>query len=386
MRLHRRCTNARPIRTGSELCKREEAGFLWELKIGGGRKSRPLALIMDLPANPRILIIRLSAIGDCVMASPIPQALRAHFPDAHIAWAVRDKSRAVVSGNPCLDEIIPWHGGLGGLRGAAKLVRARRFDVVLETQGLIKSTLLMALSGAPHRLVSPRFGALSRALSTQIIEHPPGWIYPPDRYLYWAKALGAPLPQQTRLFVPQSDTDRAQAARFLSDNGVPDGALLIGINAGCSAPARKWSVLNFAAAANALAAQFPDARFVLLGSAQDCADTAQLLQALPPQRAFDAAGQLSLRASAALIARCAVLLTGDTGPMHLSVAVGTPVVAICGPIKAAHRLPLHDPQSPHIGIDSPTGRIEDVAPTVVVEAARQILRAQAKERTALRKF
>ena len=335
---------------------------------------------MNLPDAPRILIVRLSAIGDCVMASPLPQALRAHFPNAYIAWVVRDKSRAVVVGNPYLDEVIPWHGGLSGLFATAQVVRARRFDVVLETQGLLKSTLLMALSGAPHRLVSPRFGRFSKLLSTQIIAHPPGWIYPPDRYLYWAKALGAPLPDQTRLLVPQSEHDRDLAAQWLREQGIPDDAFLIGINPGCSAPSRKWSVDNFAAAAQMLAVQFPDARFVLLGGPQDGAETAQLQASLP--RAHDAAGALPLRASAALLGRCALLLTGDTGPMHLAVAMNTPVVAVCGPIPAAHRLPLHRADSPHVGIDSPTGRIDDVNPEIVARAAAQILQQETQQRPA----
>ena len=323
---------------------------------------------------PRILLIRLSAIGDCVMASPLAQALRAHFPDAHIAWAVQDKSRAVVEGNPCVDEIIPWHGGFKGLPGAAKLARAGRFDIVLETQGLLKSTLLMALSGAPRRLVSPNFGRLGKLFSTEVIALPPGWIYPPDRYLYWAKALGAPLPQQAKLTVPQSSADRERADGFLRDNGIESDAFLIGLNPGCSAPARKWSAENFARTAQTLADEFPDARFVLLGGPQDRADTARIAESLPSQRTIDAAGQLPLRASAALISRCAVLLTNDSGPMHLAVAVETPVVAICGPIAAARRLPLHVLGTPHVGVEAPSGRVEDVAPGEVVAAARGVLR------------
>ena len=336
---------------------------------------------MNSSDAPRILIIRLSAIGDCVMASPLAQALRAHFPDAHIAWAVRDKSRAVVEGNPFIDEIIPWHGGLSGLWPAVKLVRARRFDVVLETQGLIKSTLLMALSGAPQRLVSPRFGRLAKLFSTRIIEHPPGWIYPPERYLYWAKALGAPIPDRAILTVPQSAADIELAAQFLAGNDVTDDELLMGINPGCSAPARKWSVENFAAAAHLLMEEFPAARFVLLGGPQDRADTAQLGAALPAARVIDAAGALPLRASAALIGRLAVMLTNDTGPMHLAVAMQTPVVAICGPIKAAHRLPLHYSDWLHVGLETASQRVEDVTPAQVARAAQQILQTEREART-----
>ena len=299
---------------------------------------------------PRILIIRLSSIGDCVMASPLAQALRAHFPNAHIAWAVREKSRTIVETNPFINEIILWRGGLRGLPRLAQAVRRKRFDVVLETQGLLHSTLLMALSGAPKRLVSPNFGLLAKLLSTQIIEHPQGWIYPPDRYLYWAKALGAPLPQQPQLTVGLTDDDERAARDFLREQGA-ENALLIGLNPGCSALNRKWSVERFAHTAQILAAQFPDAKFVLCGGPQDRDDTAVLMAALP-NRALDSAGKLSLRAAAALIEKCAVMLTNDTGPMHIAVAVQTPVVAVCGPIAAARRLPLHYPACPHVGIEA----------------------------------
>ncbi len=340
------------------------------------------------PKSPRILIIRLSAIGDCVMASPLAQTLRAHFPDAYIAWVVQDKSRAVVEGNPNIDEVIQWHGGLGDVFRVAKIVRRKKFDVVLEVQGLLKSTLLMALSGAPKRLVSPAFGRLAKLFATQIVDHPPGWIYPPDRYLYWAKALGAPIPDQTKLTVPLADEDRAAAAQFLREYDAGD-ARLIGINPGCSAINRKWSADNFVQTARLLSADYPDARFVLLGGPQDREDTAQIARALPDNKTLDAAGQLSLRASAALIQRCDVMLTNDTGPMHIAVAVETPVVAVCGPIAAARRLPLHYAGNKHIGVEANRGCLPPhrpqcgkgrecaclaaVAPADVAAAARRVL-------------
>ena len=342
-----------------------------------------------MPAkSPRILIIRLSAIGDCVMASPLAQTLRAHFPDAYIAWAVQDKSRAVVEGNPYVDEVIQWHGGLNGVWRVAHIVRQRKFDIVLEVQGLLKSTLLMALSGAPRRLISPAFGRLAHLFSTQIVNHPPGWIYPPDRYLYWAKALGAPIPDQAKLTVPIGAADRAAAEQFLRANDA-QSARLIGINPGCSAMNRKWSADNFTRAAQLLAAQFPDAKFILLGGPQDREDTARIARALQPRRALDAAGKLSLRATAALIEKCDVMLTNDTGPMHIAVATSTPVVAVCGPIAAARRLPLHYADNRNIGIEANRGCLPPnrpqcgkgrecaclaaIAPQTVADAAAQIL-------------
>ena len=345
---------------------------------------------MPSSAAPRILIIRLSAIGDCVMASPLAQTLREHFPGAHIAWAVQDKSRAVVEGNPYIDEIIQWHGGLSDVFRVAKLVRKRKFDIVLEVQGLLKSTLLMALSGAPKRLVSPAFGRLARLFATQIVNHPPGWIYPPDRYLYWAKALGAPVPAQATLTVPTGEADRAAADQFLREHNA-ENARLVGINPGCSALNRKWSADHFARTAKLLANDYPGAKFVLLGGPQDREDTASIALALPAEQTLDAAGRLSLRASAALIERCELMLTNDTGPMHIAVAVETPVVAVCGPISAARRLPLHYPANRNIGVQANRGCLPPnrpqcgkgrecpclaaIKPADVAAAARQILDA-----------
>jgi lipopolysaccharide heptosyltransferase II len=329
----------------------------------------------------RILIVRLSAIGDCVMASPVAQKLREAFPQAHIAWAVGEKSKAIVEGNPYIDEILVWRSGRGGFTQIVRDVRAGRFDVVLELQGRPKSTILMALSGARRRLVSPRFGWLARVLSTQLVEHPPGFIYPPLRYVCWAKALGAS-GEDPKLSVPIAKADREAAREVLVDTQ----ATWIGLNPGCSAPNRKWDVEKFAAAAEQLAGTHPEVHFVICGGKQDVDDANIIAAKLPAERTVNAAGKLNLRATAALLERCSAVITNDTGPMHMAVAVGAPVVGIFGPVEANRRLPdngLHVgiehneecrlPNTPKCGRGGQCSCLQSVRPDEVAAAVTTVL-------------
>jgi heptosyltransferase-1 len=236
-----------------------------------------------------------------------------------------------------------WTSGWRGFTQIVKQVRQRRFDTVLELQGRPKSTVLMMLSGAKRRLVSPRFGPLARILSTQLVEHPPGYIYPPLRYICWATALGATIKEPV-LNVPFSVGDSEAANKLLA----ADDVTWIGFNPGCSAPNRKWDIEKFAATAELLAARHPHAHFVICGGPQDVRDAEIIAEKLPVERVVIAAGKLNLRATAALLGRCSTVITNDTGPMHMAVAMQTPVVGVFGPVEAARRLPAG---GLHIGVE-----------------------------------
>ena len=135
------------------------------------------------------------------------------------------------------------------------------------------------------------------------------------------------------------------AARFLQAAGASDERL-IGVNLGASDERRVWPLENFARVVNALQDQ-PQTRVVLLGGPEDKARMVALQQ-LVAREAVQCAGELSPRVTAALLERCAVLITNDSGPMHLAIAVKTPVVGLFGPVAAAHRLP---PGYGHIGLE-----------------------------------
>jgi ADP-heptose:LPS heptosyltransferase len=160
----------------------------------------------------------------------------------------------------------------------------------------------------------------------------------------------------------------------------------VGLNPGCSATNRKWDVEKFARVGQLLLEKHPDVHLVVCGGPQDRADAARIGEVVENSRCHDATGKLSLSGTAALIERCAAFVTNDTGPMHMSVAVGTPVVGVFGPIEAKQRLPL---QAEHIGLEhnercqksgvrqcgrgKPCPCLDSISPEEVFEAVTQIL-------------
>jgi hypothetical protein len=111
---------------------------------------------LDLGEKPRILLLKLSAIGDCLVASPLARALRERYPGAHLVWLVQDKAALVVQGNSFVDEVLVWRGGWRSTLSMMREVRRRRFDAVIDVQGAWKSAPFSFASRAKYRAVSSR--------------------------------------------------------------------------------------------------------------------------------------------------------------------------------------------------------------------------------------
>ena len=111
---------------------------------------------MQIPTQPRILITRLSAIGDCIHTVPLVTAIRKHYPRAHIAWATQGGPASLIQGIPGLDHVYQiersWLRNLRSISHVRKLLRAGKFDVAIDPQSLTKSSLLGWLSGAKYRI------------------------------------------------------------------------------------------------------------------------------------------------------------------------------------------------------------------------------------------
>src|SRR5947208_1875618 len=118
---------------------------------------------LNLGPRPRILLVRLSAIGDVVVTTPVPRVLRQALPNAYLAWVVEEKAADVLAGNPYLDEVIVWPRAswqrephwftrIGRHARFVSDLRRRRFDVAIDFQGLARSAWLVAAAGIPHRI------------------------------------------------------------------------------------------------------------------------------------------------------------------------------------------------------------------------------------------
>jgi len=277
----------------------------------------------------RIGLIKPSALGDIVQTLPILGALRTRFPAATLSWVVKREWAGLLEDHPDLDEVIAF-GTRDGWRSWGRLLwelRRRRFDVVFDLQGLLRSGLLTAATGAPLRvgLETAREGS---HLACNCVLPATGRDVPAHaRYWRVAEAVGAG-PLDGHAALPISDADRQWARQQLDPCGP---GLKLALHLGAAWPTKRWPVPKFAEVASR-AAERLGAAAVLVGGPGDRAAAGEFVSLLSSrgfgQRVLNVVGQSTLKQLAALLSQVDVLMSNDSGPMHLAAAVGTPVVGI----------------------------------------------------------
>jgi len=295
----------------------------------------------------RILIIRLSAIGDVILSSGLIPVLKSAWPGAEICWLTEEGNAGLLQHNPGLSRVytLPrgrwakaWRAGqycvvlanFGQLIGE---LRAARFDLVLDIQGLMKSGLLARATGAPRRVgLGSKEGSqwlMTEVISRSVSSHLPGKEY---RALCRALGLGD---AGYRLNVAVSEADRVQADRALAEVGVQgDFAVFCPFT---TRPQKHWFDERWVE----LARRFADdsgMRIVILGGPGDCGHAERLAS---ESGAISLAGKTSLTEAAAVIARARLLVGVDTGLTHLGLAMATPTLALFGSTR-----PYLDPAMP----------------------------------------
>ncbi|HUI07859.1 MAG TPA: glycosyltransferase family 9 protein [Verrucomicrobiae bacterium] len=265
----------------------------------------------SITRSPRsILIIKPSSVGDVVQALPTVNLIRRKYPDAHIAWLINDALASLLKNCPIIDERIEFRRR-EYFKFPVLLARLRRerFDVVVDLQGLLRSGLMTWATRAPRRigLSDAREGARLFYTETVAVNRE----HAVDRYLRAARHLGC-------------DAGPIEFPLGLPPRAGADG--LIAVNPSARWKTKLWGDDKF----TELVRRLPSKRVVLTGSVADrprCELIARGCRNL--------AGGTTLLDLAELYARCAVVVTNDSGPMHIAAAVGTPVVAIFGPTDAA---------------------------------------------------
>lgn len=285
-----------------------------------------------------ILIVRLSAIGDVVMASPLIHALRTRYPEARIAWLAQPEVRDLLEKHPELDEVIVWPRGewrrlwrerrfgawLRELRSLVRRLRALRPDLAVDLQGLLKSGIWVWLSGARRRVgLGSREG--TRYLMSEVFPRGGDSARISSEYLYLAERLDLPVDDFSMriALVPE---DEAFAERFIAGRGLQDGYAVI-----CpftTRPQKHWFEERWASLASRIEAEL-GLKVVMLGGPGD-REAAGRVAAAAGEGLIDAVGETRLRQAAALIGRARLLVGVDTGLTHMGIACATPTVALFG--------------------------------------------------------
>lgn len=277
----------------------------------------------------RILILKPSSLGDIVHAMPALAALRDRFPRAHIAWLVKRQWLGLLERVEGLDAIWPVEPGLRGWLSVIPRLRAERFDLVMDLQGLFRSGTLAWLAGCRTRIgfVDGREG--SSLFYTHRVPVRIRDMHAVDRYLQVAAALGAKAERGPEFRFRFPSEDRDEVGRLLSRHGVSPGAAWIAVSVSARWPTKRWPQEFFATALDHL--QRDGVGRVALIGGPDERDDAQRVRSLMQTDPIDLTGGTTLQLLPALLRSASLLLTNDSGPMHIAAAVGTPVVALFGP-------------------------------------------------------
>lgn len=275
-----------------------------------------------------IAIVMLSALGDAVHVLPVVNAIKRHAPATRISWIIQPAPAALVRGHPMVDEFIVFERarGLSGWVDLRRRLRARRFDVALALQSYLKSGIVTAMLDA--RVKVGMDIARSRDLSWVFTTHrlpprPPGHVR--DQFLEFLDVLGVPRAAPEWLLEPAPEECRL-AREALAGVTRP----VVGLVVATSKPEKNWPPQRFGELASRLHLA-RGATCVLLGgnTAYEHA-AARTIQASAGQaRLVDTLGA-DLRVMLALLKECDVVVSPDTGPLHMCVALDVPVVGLFG--------------------------------------------------------
>lgn len=282
-----------------------------------------------MPESENILVAQTSFLGDVVLTTPLVAALRRRFPAARISILCTPRGREILEGHPDIDEIItldkPRDGGRrASLRQTARALRARRFTLALSPHKSLRTALLLFLAGIPRRVgfrQSAGWFLYHRRVHRDPARHDV------ERNLSLLDALGVPSSGFRRApVIEPTAAARESVARMFAALGVDGGAPVIGVNPGSVWATKRWTAQGYADLIGALRRR-SGARVVLFGGPDD-REVVDRVLALSGDAAVSLVGRVGLRELAAAIERCSVFITNDSGPMHVAVARGVPVVAI----------------------------------------------------------
>lgn len=296
-----------------------------------------------LPNGTRILLIRLSAIGDVLHATAIAHNLKHYYPNCHLTWLVSPPADCLLANNPDIDEILVWDrrpldkaftehkplAVLAQLKKARQLLKRYHFDLVIDIQCLFITGIIAKLSSTSRRIGIQDRHEGNFIFMTEVAPATTS-LHKVHRYMTALQPLGI-MPKD---FIPGpvlnlTNNQLSYADAWLKHNKIllDHNHKLLMVNIRTTWPDKNWAPKNFGQVLNKLP---PNIQILFSGSANDIPFIEEAQQVMTRPSAI-AAGKTNLLESAALIKRADLLLTGDTGPLYIAEAVGTATLSLWGP-------------------------------------------------------
>jgi lipopolysaccharide heptosyltransferase II len=286
---------------------------------------------LNFPPTGRIVVFQTAFLGDVILTLPLVQVLHEKFPNAHVDVVTTPRAADVVRNHPAIHAVIEYdkrntQRGISGMMKLVRQLRAIRYDVALVPHRSMRSALIVLWSGIPSRV---GFSASTGRFVFNRTVHYDKKKHEVERNLDFLGTFGIVNGEKELPSLYPSHEDDGIVERFLFENEILDRRKLIAIAPGSVWNTKRWLAERFAALAKKLSET--GCTVILIGGKEDTEVCEAICQAAKGKNIFNAAGRFSILQSAALIRESRILISNDSAPMHLAVAVRTPVIAIFGP-------------------------------------------------------
>jgi lipopolysaccharide heptosyltransferase II len=339
----------------------------------------------------KILILKPSSLGDVIQALPVLRLLKRHLPASEIFWWIDSALAPLLEGDPDLTGIVRFERKRWAtprhwpeMLRSVRWMRAQNFDWVIDLQCLARSGAFAWLANGKFLIGLDEVREGARGFYDVAIRRASFHTHAVDWYLAVLPRLGVPVHKNFQ-WLPE----RPAIAAAVKSKWQTDGTRWIAIQPGARWENKRWPVEHFAELVRLLAKKFPDARFAILGTAEDKPPGETILRA-EPQRALNLCGETSLPEMIEWLRLCELMVTNDTGPMHAVTALGKPLIALFGPTEPRRTGPyghlenvlrLDLPCSPclksHCTYEKPDECLKAISPTMVFERVQKQLQSSA---------
>jgi ADP-heptose:LPS heptosyltransferase len=302
--------------------------------------------------QPKILITRLSHIGDCVLTLPMVNRIKDRFPKSVISWAIEAPTQKLLAGHRAVDEFIvvpkAWMKSPSAWRDLRKQFKQRKFDIAIDPQGITKSAMLGWLSGAKTRIgIKGQWGReLSPWLNNRLVETRETHLVDRSLELLNAMTGGRSEIRERRFEFPLPEDAIEFCETFQATQQLPSFAV---INPGASWASKRWDNERFGSVGSWLF-RHQGIRSVLTWAGSEEETMVNQIAAFDPD-AFVIAPPTNLPQLAAFLCRAKMFIGCDTGPLHIAAAVGTPCVGLYGTTRPRDSGAWpHAQPTPHVAV------------------------------------
>lgn len=279
----------------------------------------------------RILILEVNWVGDVLFSTPLIRAVRRKFKDAYIACLLAPRAREILEYNPAVNEIIIYdeRGAHKSLAGKARLIlelRRKHFDLAVLLHRSFTRALMAFLSGIKERA---GYATKKRtALLTRPLEAPDTDLHKVEYFLKIAVSLGCDVSDKNYEFFT-GNKERRYIEKELLKNGIKKTDTVVVMNPGANWAPKRWPEENFAGLSDALIRKY-GVKLIISGAEKD-AERALRIRSKMKEKVVVFCGKTNLKQLGALLGRADFVISGDSGPMHIAVAVKSSVIALFGP-------------------------------------------------------